>query len=301
MVRALGIGDQLTAVPALRALAAAFPDHDRALVTVPKLAGLAMLTGALHRVLPAAALSSGISALMEPDVCVNLHNNQPATYRLLLRTRPSRLIGFRHSAVPATKGFPVLVEEEHEVHRWCRLLDEVGIPADPTLLELPVPPRPVPNEARGATLLHPGASDPVRRWPLDRWVPVARAELDAGRRVLITGSTEEEDAARTIAERLGVDHTTTWAGGSDVLGLAALVAAAGRTVSGDTGLAHMATAFRVPSVVLFGPCHSPARWAPPPDRPWHRALWRGPDSGIDAITVDDVLAALDGLPAAAPR
>ena len=87
--------------------------------------------------------------------------------------------------------------------------------------------------------------------------------------------------------------------------LAALVAAAERVICGDTGIAHLATAFRTPSVVLFGPV-SPARWGPPPDRPWHRALWAGRrgdphaavvDPGLLSIEVPDVLAALDGLPA----
>ena len=79
---------------------------------------------------------------------------------------------------------------------------------------------------------------------------------------------------------------------------------------GDTGVAHLATALRTPSVVLFGPT-SPALWGPPPDRPWHRALWAGtsgdphgqrPDPGLLAIGVDQVTEALADLPeAAAPR
>src|SRR5581483_1949154 len=74
---------------------------------------------------------------------------------------------------------------------------------------------------------------------------------------------------------------------------------------GDTGVAHLATAFGVPSVILFGPI-PPAEWGPPPDRPWHRALWAGrrgdphgdaPDPGLLALRVDDVLGALADLPA----
>ena len=90
--------------------------------------------------------------------------------------------------------------------------------------------------------------------------------------------------------------------GLPILALAALVAAAGRVVVGDTGVAHLATAFGTPSVVLFGPT-SPAAWGPPPGRR-HRALWAGrvgdphgeqPDPGLLAIPVDEVLAALDAL------
>jgi ADP-heptose:LPS heptosyltransferase len=88
-----------------------------------------------------------------------------------------------------------------------------------------------------------------------------------------------------------------------------MVAAAGRVVCGDTGVAHLATAVGTPSVVLFGPS-SPALWGPPAERHWHRALWAGtsgdphgrlPDPGLLAITVDQVLEALGDLPAAPAR
>jgi ADP-heptose:LPS heptosyltransferase len=93
------------------------------------------------------------------------------------------------------------------------------------------------------------------------------------------------------------------AGRTDLMGLAAAVAAAGRVVCGDTGVAHLATALGRPSVVLFGPT-PPSAWGPPPDRPRHRVLWAGrvgdphaaePDPGLLEIGVDDVLAALDRL------
>jgi len=94
-----------------------------------------------------------------------------------------------------------------------------------------------------------------------------------------------------------------------VLALGRLVAAADRVVCCDTGVAHLATALGTPSVVLFGPT-SPALWGPPADRPWHRALWAGgsgdphgqlPDPGLLAIAADQVLEALDDLPAAPAR
>ncbi len=111
---------------------------------------------------------------------------------------------------------------------------------------------------------------------------------------MITGSAEERD----LADAVGVG--TVLAGETDLLGLAATVAAAGRVLCGDTGVAHLATAFGTPSVVLFGPT-PPAEWGPPADRPQHTVLWAGrtgdphaqtPDSGLLTITVHDVLEAL---------
>jgi ADP-heptose:LPS heptosyltransferase len=133
---------------------------------------------------------------------------------------------------------------------------------------------------------------------------VARAERAAGRTVLLSAGPGEERLARRVAARAGLPAAAVRAGG-DVLALAALVAHAGRVVCGDTGVAHLATAFATPSVVLFGPL-SPALWGPP-RRPWHRALWAGRpgdphgrslDPGLAAVTVDEVLDALADLPAA---
>ena len=188
-------------------------------------------------------------------------------------------------------------EREHEVTRWCRLLSESGIPADPADLGLAPPPVPSPVPA-GATVVHPGAASGARRWPADRWAEVARSELAAGRRVVVTGSAAE----RGLAAEVAGGQATLLAGETDLLGLAATVAHAGRVLSGDTGVAHLATAYGIPSVVLFGPT-PPSEWGPPPDRTRHRVLWSGgrgdphaaaPDAGLLAITVDDVLGALDG-------
>jgi ADP-heptose:LPS heptosyltransferase len=51
------------------------------------------------------------------------------------------------------------------------------------------------------------------------------------------------------------------------------VAAARLVVSGDTGIAHLASAYRTPSVILFGPT-SPERWGPPATNP-ATVIWRG--------------------------
>jgi ADP-heptose:LPS heptosyltransferase len=81
------------------------------------------------------------------------------------------------------------------------------------------------------------------------------------------------------------------------------VAAARRVICGDTGLAHLASAYGIASVVLFGPT-SPERWGPPP-RARHRVVWAGstgdphaaePDAGLLAITPAQVIAELGELP-----
>jgi ADP-heptose:LPS heptosyltransferase len=129
-----------------------------------------------------------------------------------------------------------------------------------------------------------------------------RAEVAGGRRVVVTGRPDEVALANAVAGEVLAPEAVL-AGRTDVLDLAALVAAAGRVVCGDTGVAHLATALGRPSVVLFGPV-PPGEWGPPP-RPRHVALWAGrrgdphaaaPDPGLLALGVDDVLAALEQLP-----
>lgn len=316
ILRALGLGDLLTAIPALRALADAFPDHRRVLAAPATLAPLARLVGAVEpgargpidEVVDTAPLTPLDRSLERADVAINLHGRGPQSHRLLLDTRPGRLIAFAHPEVGESAGMPRWQEHEHEVARWCRLLRESGIPADPSRLDLAPPDLPAPVWTRGATIVHP-AGKPACRWPVDRWAAVARVEHERGRTVVVTGGPDDVELATEVAYRGRLPTRAALAGRTDLLDLTALVAAAGRAVCGDTGIAHLATALRTPSVVLFGPL-APTEWGPPPDRPWHRVLWAGqrgdprapvPHPGLLDIATDAVLLELDDLPRPAGR
>jgi ADP-heptose:LPS heptosyltransferase len=299
VLRALNIGDFVTAVPALRALARAFPLHERVLAAPRHLQPLAALTRAVDRVVDVAPLSPLPASLARASVAVNLHGKGPQSTRLLAATRPQRLIAFGNG--------PQWRADEHEVDRWCRLLEESGIAADHEDRYLARPSAAAPPAAVGATIVHIGASAPARRWPAERFAAVARAEARAGRPVVVTGDRSERALARRVAHDAGLDDAVVLAGRTSLLELAAAVSVAGRVCSGDTGVAHLATAFATPSVVLFGPV-PPAQWGPPAANGLHRALWAGSvgdphatsvDPGLLHITADDVLAALDALPVAA--
>ncbi|MBW4720544.1 glycosyltransferase family 9 protein [Saccharothrix obliqua] len=268
VLRALGLGDLLTAVPALRGLRAAFPGATITLAAPGWLADAAARIDAVDRLLPTEPLAP--IAADRPDLAVNLHGRGPRSTELLRATRPGALIT-HGPGVP----WPA---DRHEVLRWCDLLDRFGVPCDPADLRLPPVPR------HDAIVVHPGASHAARRWPAERYAEVARA---LGPDVVVTGSPAEADLARSVGRaRVG-----------DLGSMLDLVGGARLVVCGDTGVAHVATAYGTPSVLLFGPV-SPAHWGPRGGP--HRVLWRGrtgdtfadrPDPGLLDIAAAEVVAA----------
>jgi ADP-heptose:LPS heptosyltransferase len=293
VLRALGLGDFLTGVPAYRGLRRAFPDAHLTLAAPGVLAPLVPLVGAIDRLLP----TEGLGCLAyegRPDLAVNLHGAGPESIDDLRATRPRSLLTHTHPSRSEVSG-PEWLEDQHEVVRWCRLLGSSGLVAMPTDLRLAEPrgSTPIPD----AVVIHPGASALARRWPARRYAMVARGLHEEGHHVVITGGPSESRLAAQVlhaaglpADRLLLDH--------DLADLAALVCRAGLVVCGDTGVAHLATAYGTRSVILFGPT-SPAHWGPPPSGA-HTVLWSGqvgnphghrPDPGLLRIGVDAVLGA----------
>lgn len=296
VLRALGLGDLLTAVPALRGLRAWRPDARITLAAPSALTPIAALTGAVDGVADAAPLRPLPRALHGADVAVNLHGCGPESIRLLIATRPRQLISFAHDALPATWGLPRWIADEHEVTRWCRLLTESGMRVDPSALGLRHPATPPP--VRGALIVHPGASSGARRWPPRRWAAVIRELLPEGLPVVVTGTLGERALAEQVAALAALPADSVLAGRTDLNALAALTASASLVVSGDTGMAHLAAAYARPAVTLAGPV-PPRLWGPPP-RPWHGVLWAGrygdphaaaADPGLLRISVDGVIVA----------
>jgi ADP-heptose:LPS heptosyltransferase len=189
---------------------------------------------------------------------------------------------------------------EHEIARWERLivqsfgLDQAAVTGQPA--RLAVPPESIPREL---TVLHPGAAAESRRWPAERYAAVASRLIRHGHRVVLTGSAAEEPLLHRISRASGAQPLPRLS----LRRLFALVAGARLVICGDTGIAHVASLYRTPSVLLFGPV-APGRWGPPADGP-HRVLWHGDDTGdphgnapdpaLLKITVSEVLAAISQL------
>lgn len=290
--RAIGLGDLLTGVPALRALRRALPDHEIALAAPGVQRPLVDLIDAVDVHLPTEELAPVAWSGPPPDVGVDLHGNGRASRDLVRALSPQRLVAYDPTTWDA---------DAHERVRWCRLVASAfGVTADPDDVRLPPPSVAAP--ARGAVVVHPGAASGSRRWPVQRFADVAASLAAAGQDVAITGSPGEVDLAEEVRRLAGVPPASVLAGRTDLAELAALVADARLLVAGDTGIAHLASAYATPSVLLFGPT-PPSRWGPPPGP--HTVIWHGlgvgdphgrdPDPALLAISVDEVLAAAADL------
>jgi ADP-heptose:LPS heptosyltransferase len=300
-LRALGLGDLLTAVPALRGLRRAWP-RSRLTLAGPEALGLWLVSlGVVDDVVPLAGLVDCrrlAGAVRRPAVAVNLHGRGPQSHHLLARLEPGRLVAFANP--DAGHEGPPWRADEHEVDRWIRLSASAGGAASPEDLRLPD------QGARARhVVVHPGAASTSRCWPTERWAAVAEALAEQGHEVVVTGSRAETSRCAAVAGPAAVEDRS---GRESFAALARTVGTARLVLSGDTGVAHLATAFATPSVTLFGPV-SPALWGPRIDRHLHRVLWHGRpedlhpgdphgealDERLAAIRVDDVLGAAAGL------
>ncbi|WP_031482278.1 glycosyltransferase family 9 protein [Streptomyces bicolor] len=305
VLRALGLGDLLAGVPALRGVRRAFARDHVVLALPPALREAALATGAVDSVLAAEAPGRAVPSLDHwagppPDVAVDLHGNGPESRDALAALEPRRLLAY---AEPDDGRVRPLVwrPEEHERVRWCRFLGAYGIPADPDDVRLPPPAAPSP--APRAVVVHPGAESASRRWPAERYAVVVRRLRAFGRRVVVSGGPAEDALVLDVAERAGLPPGDLLRGGLPFGELSALVAHAALLISGDTGLAHLAVAHGTPSLTLFGPV-SPSQWGPPRAER-HIALWKPgppgdphgavPDPQLLRIGDEEVVAAAQRL------
>ena len=193
VLRALGLGDLLVAVPALRALRKRYPAHRVVLAGPAALDPLALATGAVDETLPTTApdaLSWGDRP--PPDVVVNLHGVGPQSHRALDATRPGQRIGVRAPGWAGPDWADIARAHRHERERWCAVVEAFGVCADPTDLALDGR---VPGGGGGAVVVHPGAGYGAKRWPADRFAVVANRLEHAGHRVVVTGSGAEAGLA----------------------------------------------------------------------------------------------------------
>jgi heptosyltransferase-2 len=113
--------------------------------------------------------------------------------------------------------------------------------------------------------LHPSASCPSKRWPLDRFGHVIDALVRQEKaRVVIIGGPGHEGFGRDLA-RLAREQVVDLSGQLDLGALASLLRRCRLLISNDSGPVHLAAAVGTPVISIFGrrqPGLSPRRWAP---------------------------------------
>jgi ADP-heptose:LPS heptosyltransferase len=314
ILRALQLGDLLCAVPAFRALRAAFPEGEVTLIGLP---WAHELVRRFDRYLDAFLEFPGYPGLPERrpepdtipaffetaqrahfDLAVQLHGNGRVTNEVILRLGARTTAGFFSAGEPCPdeRTFLPYPEGAHEIRRLLRLLGYLGIPSAGEDLEFPVHEEDREELAALAqtTSLAPGeyvcihaGGRSARRWPPARFAQVGDALAARGLVPVLTGSAGEADVVAQVAACMR-SATLDLAGRTTLGTLAALLEGARLLVSGDTGVSHLAAALRVPSVVVFTSSDR-ARWAP-----LDRALHRRAD-GRSERAVPQVVAEAEGL------
>lgn len=324
VLRGGGLGDLAFAIPAITALKAAYPEARLTVLGTPVHAALLEgRPGPVDEVVvlpyaegvrptPAGSASDGpadgpaedpgevaaFHARMRQrrfDLAVQLHGGGRFSNPFLLA------LGARHTAGTATPDAAELertlpyVYHQHEVLRALEVAGLAGAPVVDLEARLTV------TEAeraagsgmrdrarRGLLVLHPGATDPRRRWPTAHFARLAALAAEAGLQVLVVGAEEDVPAAEAIVAGSGApDAVGSCAGRLGLGDLLGLLAEADVLVGNDSGPRHLAQAVGTATVGLY--------WvgnllnAGPLGRDRHRVhlswITRCPECGIDVTQV----------------
>ncbi|MEW6270784.1 MAG: lipopolysaccharide heptosyltransferase II [Thermodesulfobacteriota bacterium] len=290
------VGDVLMTTPALRALtesargrhltlltsragaaaAALVPEVDDVLVhDVPWMKATASdAPPALDRALVRRLRRGGFDAA----VIFTVYSQSPLPAALLCRLAdvPLRLAHCRENPYQLLTDWVPEPEPErlvrHEVRRQLDLVASVGCTTHDERLSLRVPPRAAAAARRKLRALglephgrwlaiHPGATAPSRRYPVEGFAAAAR-ELAAGGWALVFVGARGERALVDEIRRLAGVRAHSLAGETDLAELAALLALSPLLIANNSGPVHVAAAVGTPVVDLYAltnPQHTPWR------------------------------------------
>jgi ADP-heptose:LPS heptosyltransferase len=284
VLRANGLGDYVVAQPALAALRAAYPDAAITLVTSPPVAALLHGRPAPVDEVLAAPRVAGVRGEPGPDgppddppevveefcatlrerrfdLGVQLHGGGGNANPLLLRFGARVTAGSRApGAAPLDRTVP-WTAFQHDLLRWLEVVGLVG--AAPVGLRPRVAVTAADRAAADAALdglgagplvaVHPGATDPRRRWPPGRLGELGAA-LDArGARVVVLGGPGDAALVAQIRAGLGAaaDRAVDLAGRLTLSAMVGVLERADLFVGNDSGPRHLAEAVGRATVGVF--------------------------------------------------
>jgi ADP-heptose:LPS heptosyltransferase len=228
------------------------------------------------------------------DLAMQMHGAGEITNVIVSQFGATAMAGFyrRGNYCPDPTRFVDYPDLLPERRRHLRLLSALEVEARGEQLEFPIEDadrrelaelfRKANTRPSASVCIHPGATDPARRWRAEHFAAVGDALAGRGLRVVLTGTEDERELVGSVKAAMAAPAVDL-SGKTSLGALAALLASCRLVVSNDTGTAHLADALGTPSVVIFRSGDSEVeRWAPV-DRELHRVM----SSGDDPVAVVD--------------
>jgi len=273
VVRANALGDFIFVLPALRALRATYPAAEIVFLGKPWLQDFAPgRVDAIDRVVAVppcegvgaepgtptdeAALGAFFARMRQErfDIALQLHGGGRYSNPFVSRLGARLTVGLQAQDAPPLNRTLPYVYYQNELLRYLEVVSLIGARTDRLAPRVSVTAQDRAEAAASASppyiMIHPGASDPRRRWPADRFGAVARHFLEAGFAVCVTG-TEAEAALADRVVRFTDNRAVSLAGKLSLGGLAAFSAGAALVLSNDTGPLHLATAVGAKTVGIY--------------------------------------------------
>jgi heptosyltransferase III len=284
VIRLRSLGDCVLTTPALRLLKSARPDLSVAVVVENAFAPIFEGNPDVDRIL---SPSTADVARWRPELVLNLHGGTRSA-QLTLAARARVRAGFGHFRfgaiynvrIPRAQEILRVDRKVHTAEHLASAMFYLGVP----MQEIPRARLFTPSEPRALAsgqyaVIHPVASAPDKTWPAENFRTVAKHLKRDLEPVFIAGPGE---SLADFADYRCIS-------GAPLSELKSLLSSASLFIGNDSGPAHMAAAFGIPSVVLFGPSDHEV-WAP-----WktEAAVLKCPD--IRSIEVREVLEAVHRL------
>jgi ADP-heptose:LPS heptosyltransferase len=118
----------------------------------------------------------------------------------------------------------------------------------------------------GAVHFSINASTPLKEWPLEHWIELARRLLakKESARIIATGSASarEQERLQSLATGVGDNRLAVLPSGMTIAELAAALQQSRMHVGADSGVLHLALALGVPTVALFRDYAGTLEWLP---------------------------------------
>jgi len=278
------IGDLILTLPALSALRESRPDARITVMLADACGQLAPILPGVDRVFVYRRGFSNASLwwhllFSKYDITLDFTGTDRSILMVALSKASKRVTYEKLAAKKAwrRKVFNVLseVRDLHTVDYHLALLKVIGIHAPPRNPRIDIPAHidarmDLVLESNGIeqdyAIIHPGTARVEKYWPADRWVLIVDHLLSKGLAVVMTGSADAEeqtelDKIRKHAPKAMVDLS----GKFNLVELSAVIRRAKIALGVDSAAMHLANAFRVPQIVLFGPTN-PYHWKPRHDQ-----------------------------------